>query len=114
VPTYPRGTSEPWGRLNPAPGAQTLPPNHQREPHVTAISAALFALVLNIPTIVFSRTLPASTTGIMFVSLALLGLALGGLFGWAIEQEDRTEDWSTSTTQDAPFGEDIGQLAGSL
>jgi hypothetical protein len=81
---------------------------------VTAISAALFALVLNIPTIFVSRTLPASTTAIMFVSLALLGLALGGLFGWAIEPATGSEDWSSPTTTDALFGEDIGQLAESL
>jgi hypothetical protein len=81
---------------------------------VTAISAALFALGLNIPTILFSRTLPASTTAIMFVSLTLLGLALGGLIGWAIEPADGTEDWSSPTPQDAVFGDDIGQLAGSV
>jgi hypothetical protein len=81
---------------------------------VTAISAALFGLVLNIPTIVFSRTLPASTTGIMFVSLALLGLALGGLIGWAIEQPHATEDRSSPTTQDVLLGVDIGQIARSL
>lgn len=81
---------------------------------MTAISAALFALVLNIPTILFSQTLPASTTGIMFLSLALLGLALGGLIGWAIEQPHGTEDRSSPTTQDALFGDDIGQLARSL
>jgi hypothetical protein len=81
---------------------------------MTAISAALFALVLNIPTILFSRTLPASTTGIMFVSLALLGLALGGLIGWAIEQPDAEEDRSSPTTQGAVPGDHIGQLAGSI
>jgi hypothetical protein len=81
---------------------------------VTVISAAVFALVLNIPTILLSRTLPASTTAIMLVSLALLGVALGGLIGWAIEQPHGTEDWSTSTTKDVPFAEDMGQLAGSL
>jgi hypothetical protein len=81
---------------------------------VTAISAVLFALVLNIPTILFSRTLPGTTTGIAFVSLALVGLALGGLIGWAIEQPHGMHDRSAPTTEDALFGGDVGQLARSL
>jgi membrane protein YqaA with SNARE-associated domain len=75
---------------------------------VSTTIAAAFALGFNIPTLFAAPSLPASATGIMYVALALLGLTLGGLTGWALEHE-RTSDATVSPQTEIAVGM-LGQL----
>ena len=76
---------------------------------MNSIIAAAFALGFNIPTLIAAPSLPVSATVIMYVTLALLGLALGYLSGWGLEHA-HAGDLTTGNQPDV-VADRLGQLS---